>query len=209
MPIEIILIRHGESQHHIKGLTGGWTASPLTTKGERQAKCAAKALAALSPVSSIDLISSDLIRARQTADIIAAHLENVRPTYHQELRELGNGIAKDKTLDAARSLALPVTEPAYDWIPYPEAESWRLMSARVSSFMDTALSQSKAERLLIVSHGNAMVALVQWWLGLGEAYWNKVSFEFDCASFTRLTINRWEERVVSKLNDTTHLSALA
>lgn len=205
MPKEILLIRHGESQHHVKGLTGGWTDTPLTTKGERQAECVARALSAQSPAGKIDLISSDLIRARQTADAIAGHLKNVMPSYRHELRELGNGIAKDKTHDEAQKFALPVTEPTYDWVPYPEAESWRIMSARISDFMDKTVNQSRADRLLVVSHGNAMVALVQWWLGLGENYWNKVSFEFDCASITLLTVNQWGERVISKLNDTAHI----
>jgi broad specificity phosphatase PhoE len=75
--------------------------------------------------------------------------------------------------------------------------------------MDGYMRHSKAEHLLIVSHGLAIEGLVQWWLGHGEEYWDKVSFEVDCASFTRLTINGHGQRTITKLNDTAHLSALA
>ena len=205
MPKHITLIRHGESQHHVKGLTGGWTDTPLTARGERQVACVARELTDLDVFAGTELISSDLLRARQTAEAISRQFKSVVPTFHFELRELGNGFAKDMSVETAKKIALPVTDPVSDWIPYPEAESWRTMSARIAGFMDKVMSQSKADHLLVVSHGNAMVALVQWWLGLGENYWSKVSFEFDCASITKLTVNQWGEKVISKLNDTSHL----
>ncbi|MFR9126406.1 MAG: phosphoglycerate mutase family protein [Acidaminococcus intestini] len=32
----ILLIRHGEAEHHVKALTGGWTDSCLTADGKVQ-----------------------------------------------------------------------------------------------------------------------------------------------------------------------------
>ena len=32
-PRSLILVRHGESQHHVLGLSGGWTDTPLTDGG--------------------------------------------------------------------------------------------------------------------------------------------------------------------------------
>ncbi len=34
---ELILLRHGESEHLVRGLTGGWTDTPLTRRPARLA----------------------------------------------------------------------------------------------------------------------------------------------------------------------------
>ena len=208
MPKHITLIRHGESQHHVQGLTGGWTDTGLTERGKRQAEFAGRELATWQLTPGTELISSDLLRARETTGAITRQLKGIVPVYHSELREINNGRAKGLTTAAAKKIALPVTTPTCDWIPYPEAENWRMLSARVWGFMDHFMTRSQTDHLLIVSHGLAIEGLVQWWLGLGEDYWNKVSFEFECASFTKLTVNNHGQRVVTKLNDTAHLRGI-
>jgi len=204
MPRELILVRHGESQHHVKGLAGGWTDTPLTNRGELQADAAGKALAPVCTRDRTWFLSSDLLRARSTAEIIARHI-GLSPELHSELRELNNGAAKDKTREEAERIALPITEPRADWIPYPGAESWRAMTNRVVGFMSAQIERTAEESLLIVSHGNALVSIVHYWLGLEEKHWSSISYDFDCGSITRLGVNGWGERVISKLNDTSHL----
>lgn len=205
MSRHITLVRHGESQHHVLGLTGGWTDTGLTDLGKRQAQAAAREIATWNLAPGTELISSDLLRARETTEVFAQQLKGIVPTYYSELRELKNGQAKGLTREAAKKIALPVTTPTCDWIPYPEAENWRMFATRVWGFMDKFVSRTQADQLIVVSHGLTTEALVQWWLGLGEDYWNKVSFEFDCASFTKLTTNTHGQRVILKLNDTAHL----
>ncbi len=207
MQQQIILVRHGESQHQVMGLTGGWTDTPLTDRGRHQAECVGQALVRLAPEAGRQLFSSDLLRARETAEAISRHLKT-RPLFRPELRELNNGVAKDKSIEEARALQLPVTRPVGDWLAYPGAESWRAMSARVTGLMDHITGQSDGGPIVIVSHGNALVPIVHWWLGLGEEYWSRVSFDFDCASITRLTVNAWGEKTISKLNDTCHWAGI-
>jgi probable phosphoglycerate mutase len=94
---ELILVRHGESEHHVMELTGGWTDTSLTDRGRRQAERLGPAL----PFPELDrclrLFSSDLLRARQTAEAIS-EFAGLRPVLRAELRELNNGVAKDKNL---------------------------------------------------------------------------------------------------------------
>jgi broad specificity phosphatase PhoE len=33
---ELLLVRHGESEHLVRGISGGWTDLPLTALGRRQ-----------------------------------------------------------------------------------------------------------------------------------------------------------------------------
>ena len=200
----LILARHGESEHHLRDLTGGWTDTPLTDCGKQQAERIGHALAASGHATRASLIGSDLLRARQTAEIVS-RIVGIPAAFHAELRELNNGIAKDKSRAEARRLETPVTHPTVDWIPYPGAESWGDMSRRITRFMTGLAARDASETTIVVSHGNAMIPIVHWWLGLGKEYWSRISFEMDCGSITRLTENRWGERVIAKLNDTAHL----
>ena len=78
------------------------------------------------------VVSSDLARAAETAAIIAAATDlQVETT--PALRELNNGVAADLPAEEARRLQNPYAEPALDWVPFPEGESWRDMYARISS----------------------------------------------------------------------------
>jgi broad specificity phosphatase PhoE len=204
MPRDLILIRHGEPEHHADGSTGGWTDSLLTSRGRDQAEATGMALVSLCKKTPIVFFSSDLLRAKATAQIIAKHI-GMDPMLCSELRELNNGTAKDKTPEEAAKIALPLTTPTVDWVPYPEAESWRMMTDRITGFLRTAIEPLDTHRVLIVSHGNAMVAIVHWWLRLEEAHWSSVSYRFDFGSITHLSANEWGERLIVKLNDTSHL----
>lgn len=198
----LILVRHGEAEHHTKGMTGGWTDTPLTNRGRQQSECLGRALALLLRGQRARFYSSDLLRARQTAERIAAECR-IEPVFAADLRELNNGAAKDKTAAQAERLALPKTEPLADWVPYPGAESWRAMARRATAFMERTARESEGHTLLVLSHGNPLVAMVHWWLRLPED--SPISYDFDCASISRLSANEWGERVIVKLNDTSHL----
>lgn len=70
--MELLLVRHGESTWNVAGRMQGQTASPaLTDRGRRQAVEAGAQLLAL---GAERLLTSDLLRARQTAAIIGRTL---------------------------------------------------------------------------------------------------------------------------------------
>lgn len=200
---ELILVRHGQSEQHIRDITGGWTDTPLTELGARQAQITGRRLALKIKELSPRILSSDLSRAAATAQIIGKAIE-VEPTFHQELRELNNGKAAGLTLAQAEQFALPVTQPMIDWIPYPQAESWRMMTDRIFGFLDRIESQI-GQTAVVVTHGNSGIAVIQWWLRMAEACRKGISFELDACSITWLNVNSWAERTIVKLNDTSHL----
>ncbi|HSO95917.1 MAG TPA: histidine phosphatase family protein, partial [Acidimicrobiia bacterium] len=66
IPARVLLIRHGESTWNAAGRWQGHADPPLSTTGMAQARAAAPALV------DIDVVwCSDLVRARQTADLCA------------------------------------------------------------------------------------------------------------------------------------------
>jgi len=91
------LLRHGESLKNIKNIAASWPEkfySPLTKKGKEEATRTAKILGK----KKIDLIfSSDLLRAKQTAEIIGKKL-GIKPKFDKRLREAGIGVFNGKPL---------------------------------------------------------------------------------------------------------------
>ncbi|MCD8174964.1 MAG: histidine phosphatase family protein, partial [Phascolarctobacterium sp.] len=67
---------HGEAAHHVERLTWGWTDSELTKPGKKQIKAVAVRLADnfVGKDGSLRILSSDLKRAAESAEIIAEAL---------------------------------------------------------------------------------------------------------------------------------------
>ena len=199
--MELVLVRHAEATHQEQGLVGGWSNTDITSLGIWQAEKTGETLRQMIR-GQFEFLSSDLLRAQKTSDILGQKLGH-KACYHKELRELNNGEAADKTWAEAEKLRSPITSPAWDWVPFPNAESWRDMHRRIWSFLDATVKQNRVH--LIVSHGNAMVEIVNWFLRLDLEGMNP-AYEFENCSITVLGLNEWEERTIRKLNDTSHLS---
>ena len=191
-------------------MTGGWTDSALTDLGRLQAAATGQRLAEMLAGRLFAFHASDLRRARQTAEIIAEHL-GVSPHFQPGLREFNNGAAANHTLAETEAMLTPppeTREAALDWAPYPGSETWRTMMARVAECLDGIARQS-SETALIVSHGGSGQAVITWWLGLTDLVGERaIAFDLDLCSITHLTLNRWEERTITKLNGTAHLTGV-
>ena len=66
----IVTVQHPQSVHHTNGMVGSWTDWDLTDLGIRQAHSIAAGLKAELKGKRIALYSSDLLRAKHTAEII-------------------------------------------------------------------------------------------------------------------------------------------
>ena len=100
----------------------------------------------------------------------------------------------------------PRTEPQVDWQPYPQAETWRAFYQRVAACMERLTSDPTP--LLLITHGGTIMQIVAWWLHLDMDQLSQVSFFVEPASLSVLTVNRWNDRTLERLNDTAHLQAL-
>lgn len=202
----LILIRHGQSDHHLRDLTGGWSDAKLTELGRQQAHRVGIRLVRLLEDRPAKLFSSDLSRAADTAKVIG-EITGTPPALHADLREINNGDAAGMTITQAKTIERPIISPIHDWVPYPGGESWGMMNQRVRDFLEL-VNPIVAQTAIIVTHGNPGVAIIQWWLGLKVPCVPAISFQLDPASITVLTINYWQERTIAKLNDTSHLLGL-
>lgn len=72
----VILMRHGETIFNLEGRYQGQCDSPLTERGIEQANAVSKMLAVYLGDKPVQVITSSLGRAKQTADILAGALGN-------------------------------------------------------------------------------------------------------------------------------------
>ena len=86
--MRIFFIRHGKDDGNYRG---GWSDMPLVDEGKEQVKKLAKFLEEKEDEYKIEkIISSDLLRAKQTTEIINEKLK-VPVEYTERLREMNNG----------------------------------------------------------------------------------------------------------------------
>tara|TARA_Y100000590_G_scaffold466530_1_gene642295 strand:- start:18231 stop:18818 length:588 start_codon:yes stop_codon:yes gene_type:complete len=89
--VDVLILRHGQSEWNAQGKWQGQADPPLTELGEQQAASAAQQL--LDIGESFDrIVASDLKRAHHTAEIIALLLGGKSVTVHTEFRERAAGI---------------------------------------------------------------------------------------------------------------------
>jgi probable phosphoglycerate mutase len=185
----------------VRGITAGWTDLPLTDRGRIQTEITTIRLKKFFR-SRIEIIyASDLVRASESARIIQEKLD-VPLIIDSRFREINPGIAKDMTIEEAQKVEIPISEPLLDWIPYPEAESWRMLQDRVASVM-SELEQRQENIVMIVGHGQCNAAIIEWWLQLPKEL--SITFVTHPASITWLGIDSFGLRDIRKLNETAHL----
>jgi broad specificity phosphatase PhoE len=98
-PIRVVLWRHGQTDWNVENRFQGHSDIPLNKVGHYQASEAAKVLAALRPDR---IISSDLIRAQETAAPLAG-LTDIKVEINPNLRETDGGLWEGKLASENRA----------------------------------------------------------------------------------------------------------
>lgn len=199
----LILIRHGEAEHMVgeEALTGGWSDTALTPLGREQARLTGLALAAQAWPETVGFWTSDLLRARQTADLIGQALGRKAIPVHA-LREFNNGVAAGMNRKMAKTLQAPLEGPVGDWRPYEGGENWNEFMQRVNAFHDEALGTGAH---IVVCHRGTAFNLVFRFLQLDPAYVGQVFTDLDPCGIIRLRISAFGERTIQCLNEKSHL----
>jgi len=161
-PLTLLLVRHGQTEWNARGLMQGQTPHvPLTDLGHEQAATVAGRLAGLRPGA---LFSSDLLRARQTAEHCAATLGlPVRET--PALREQGYGVLEGRP---SRELWDVVDWTDVDWAA-EGGESLAQLHDRVAGFLAALITDPPAAVVVLVTHGDTIRAAQAVAAGLGPA----------------------------------------
>jgi len=170
---EFCLVRHGQTDWNLQGRYQGQSDVPLNAAGLMQAQVLARRLAG----ERFDAIyTSDLARARQTAEAIAA-LQKLPVHLDTRLREINLGEWEGMLVDtiSARYAGLwqqRQVDPARMQAPGGETAGQVLL--RITAALDDISLGYPSARVLIVSHGLALATILCTVRGIpiGQAYQN-------------------------------------
>jgi probable phosphoglycerate mutase len=220
---ELLIARHGEAWcNRDQIIAGTATCRGLTPLGRHQAERLASHLALDSrsgpagrPIDAV--YTSPIPRALQTAAIIADTL-NLSATVGPDLREPdygdADGLAWSDVVEGfhARHGSVPALHP--DRPIATDAEPWKAHQRRVHAVLTALLDRHAGQRLLLVGHGDTIIAAHHHFLGVDSASPQPLGYLCDYAGLTiwqRQPLScsrpdagrRW---VLTAHNDTSHLA---
>lgn len=197
----IITIQHTQSLHHTNGMVGSWTDWKLSDFGKEQAENIGRNLAEELSEKYV-IYSSDLLRAKQTAEIVEKHL-GVEPIFKTELRERNLGEAVGKSVEWLRK-NMEKPERTVDDRLFPSAESRREEWNRLKLFFDE-ITSNKEEYIIIVSHGDLLSVFNAMWLGLSVESLEKSELFGVSGGVSFLFENPEGKRFIKKMSDTSYM----
>lgn len=198
----IITIQHTQSIHHTNGMVGSWTDWDLSDFGKIQAdKIGAKLASELKGKEYI-MYSSDLLRAKNTAEIISKHLA-ISPIITKTLRERNLGMAVGKSVQWLRE-NIKCQEKTIDDKMFHDAESRRDVWYRLSDFYKNILAD-KHQNIIIVSHGDTLSIFNAMWLGLGVEMLNQCDLFGMAGGVSFMNENEDGKHIIRRLSDMSYL----
>ncbi|MFW6092763.1 MAG: histidine phosphatase family protein [Pseudomonadota bacterium] len=182
----LLLLRHGQIKANKQGRWHGSTDSPLTWRGRRQAKRAARFVRGTEPPVRA-VYSSPLTRCRDTAHVVAESLD-LEVTVHPELREYAIGDWEGMPFRelATRYQFVELATGDHDFAP-PGGETLREVAERmVAALREIHQRHASDERVLVVSHGAAMAVALGTLIDLDPGSWT--NYHFANCSLTELVL---------------------
>jgi broad specificity phosphatase PhoE len=200
---QVLVARHGETDWNREGRWQGQGGPGLNDTGRAQAAALAARLARV----RLDAIyTSDLDRAAETAAIVGK-VVGLDPVPERGLREVDNGDWRGLTRAQVRA-ANP--DGYRRWLRggagWNGGETYEEMHARVVATLDRLLARHRRGRILLVSHGGAVRAIVAHAVGLDHHDRRHIDGARN-GSITAVANQRGTLRLVA-FNDDGHLPPL-
>lgn len=153
--MKIYIVRHGETDCNVNNICYGWYDCPINEKGISQAKN----LGSFFKNIKIDkMISSDLLRARMTAEAINSEI-NVPLEYNPSMREVSFGDWENVPVKDMAKID-PVNSKLWrvdcEKAVIPNGERFTDFYKRVSDGFDKIVDENFGKDILIVAHGGAI-----------------------------------------------------
>jgi len=210
----LYLSRHGQAINVVQKTSGDPGLSPL---GVKQAERLRDRLAASGEIDADIVISSTMLRAKQTGEIIAPAL-CLPIIFDDEVQEQRPGEALNMSEEEFREKFGPVE---FEQKPYfrlaPGAESWVEFSLRASTALQRITREHDGKTIVIICHGGIIDASFLFFLGLSSLQFPQVLFDTHNTSITHWykEANDWVEQlnlpvswILDYYNDTMHLRDL-
>lgn len=204
--MQLMLIRHGETQHNVENRMSGWTDVSLNTRGEQQARQLGGRLKTI-PVDLV--ITSGMRRARQTAEIAfsAAGYQQSFETW-SSFREMNFGSLESMTMEEIHQNYPQQYEEMMQKkgvFMFPQGESLQTFHERIKAASRLLFQRHAGKRIALVSHsGTIRSFLAEWIAGDWKTHWR---FQVDHCTITKVSFHE-QFPVLHFFNESTHLNDL-
>ena len=190
---DLYFLRHGESEGNRDRIMQGRHDPPLTPLGREQAKAAG---AWFESRGLKQVLTSPLLRAFQTAEIVAEMAGAPAPRLLQDLTEIDTGIFTGLSFEQARA-RFPAAWEVFQresWEGVPEAERIAALLDRAHRVWDllAEMAAGGAHSILCVTHSGFLQWILRW--TLGSRTWMPLFAAADNCCVSHLRI---ENRAVS------------
>jgi broad specificity phosphatase PhoE len=203
---QFVFLRHGESVGNAESRWQGQSDYPLTELGRAQARALAERWK--SEGVKFDLtVSSPLVRAKETAEIVASAL-NAPVELDSVWLERDIGGMEGMTAEEVRRIPQSPRFTPYDSIGGDGEGDWALFLRAGQALHD--LLRRPAGSYLIVSHGGLLNQLMHAIVGIApHADPSGVRFRFENTAFARVFYLPYQHRwTIDAVNDRAHLKSL-
>lgn len=199
--VKLLLVRHGITEANSARRFAGHSDIELSAAGYRQVEQLRDHLAD-EPISAV--YSSDLRRARVTAEIISAG-RGLDIIGCPELREMNYGAAEGLTFDEIKQRYPELGQMVADFdlgLRFPEGESFLGFIERTVSFLDRVNQHGDDDTILVTAHSGPLRVLVCHLLGVDQSHWR----QFRLANASLSIIDTYPRgAIIGLLNGTSHL----
>ncbi len=158
--MKIYILRHGETALNSMGVMQGWRDEPLNENGRKLAVLTGRSLKGF---QFDHCISSPLIRARETADIVLRESGNTTEVETDDrIREINFGDHEGKSLSGAGEEGFLFYTDPFRFAGFPTGEKIQDVCNRTQSFLKELIAKDDGKTYLISTHGCAMRAMVNY-----------------------------------------------
>ena len=199
----IILVRHGQTAWNNAARFQGHLDSPLTPEGLEQARALGRRLEGEAIAA---IYSSDLGRARQTAELIAEFTGNA-VAQDGRLRERGLGVFQGLSRAEARERYPADAERYFSRDPdfvVPEGESARGHFEKAFACLNELAPRHAGETIVVVTHGGLVSSLFRHVCGIDFGAERRYSLKNAAYNLFLWRAGRW---TVDTWGDTSHFPA--
>lgn len=201
--MELILVRHGETDWNRLNRCQGISDVPLNSEGKNQARSLAESLRNENLTA---IYSSDLVRARETAHEIAKfHMLEVNLS--EDLREMDQGEFEGLDFEFIRanySDVLKVWREEPETLRIPGGESLLEVQDRAWNVFTSLYDLYGENKIVIVSHNLTIITLLCKFAGKSLNFFR--DFMVQVSSKSVITCNNGSYKI-DLLNDITHLKS--
>ena len=179
----IYIVRHGETNANVNGYLQGWTDDPLNENGRKLAVITGQGM---KDIKFDYCISSPLIRAKETAEIILRESGNNIPIYFDDrIKEINMGSWERKRFRPgerevdSHEIKMFFTDP-FHFAGCPDGENITQVCERTQSFLKELISRDDGKTYLVTTHGFALRGMLNFLYSDPTDYWHG-HVPYNCA----------------------------